>query len=84
MIRFLTFLVAVLAIGLGAGVLTWGITSAATGEPIRSPIDYLHIGFAIATPSEAIGWGAGFLAGGFTAFIIASCACIRKRRSAGQ
>lgn len=80
MIRFLMLISAVLAIGLGAGVLTWGITSAATGDPIHSPIDFFHVGFAISTPSEAIGWGAGCLAGGFTALIIGLC-CGRKKQS---
>lgn len=80
MIRFLSLILAVLAIGIGAGTLTWGITSAATGDPIRSPVDFLNIGFAITTPSEAIGWGAGFLAGGFIAMIIGS-ACGRKQRN---
>jgi hypothetical protein len=79
MIRFLTLLLAVVAIGIGAGTLTWGITSAAMGDPIRSPIDYFDIGFAISTPSEAIGWGAGFLAGGFTALILGLALGRRKR-----
>jgi len=78
MIRLLTLLVAVVAVGIGAGTLTWGITSAATGDPIRSPIDYFNVGFAISTPSEAIGWGAGFLAGGFTAMIIGLALCRKK------
>ena len=69
MIRLLFRLAAVLGNGIGVGVLTWGIISAATGDPIRSPVDYFDIGFAISTPSEAIGWGAGFLAGGFTALL---------------
>jgi len=79
MIRFLTLTLAVLAIGIGAGALTWGITSAATGDSIRSPVDYFDIGFAISTPSEAIGWGAGFLAGGLTALILGLC-CAGKGR----
>jgi hypothetical protein len=80
MIRFFTLTVAVLAIGIGAGTLTWGITSAAMGDPIRSPIDYFDIGFAISTPSEAIGWGAGCLAGGFIAMILGIC-CGRKKQN---
>lgn len=78
MVKFLFRVVAVLAIGIGAGALTWGITSAVTGDDIRSPIDFFDIGFAISTPSEAIGWGAGFLAGGFTALIF-SFIGIRKK-----
>lgn len=70
MVRFFMFILAVLAIGIGAGVLGWGIASTATGDPIRSPIDYLNIGFAITTPSEAIGWGVGGVAAGLTALVI--------------
>jgi hypothetical protein len=80
MIRFVTLTLAVLAIGIGAGALTWGITSAATGDAVRSPIDYFNMGFAISTPSEAIGWGAGFLAGGLTAMILGIC-CTGRRSS---
>lgn len=61
-------LVAVAALGAGVGVLTWGITSSVLDEPLRTPafvpapLDLL--------PSEAIGWGAGLLAGGITALLL--------------
>ncbi len=58
---------AVLAIGTGIGVLTWGICAAALGEVIRSPLGLTSF---IAEPSEAIGWGAGSLAAGITALVL--------------
>lgn len=79
LIKFLVRTVAVLAIGIGTGVLIWGISAAALQEPIRSPVDYFDIGFLISAPSEAIGWGAGFLAAGITAIVL-SAACCRSGR----
>ena len=58
---------AVLAIGSGIGILTWGICAAALGEAIRSPLGLTSL---IAEPSEAIGWGAGSLAAGVTALVL--------------
>lgn len=58
---------AVLAIGAGIGVLTWGICAQAIGMPIRSPFGLVHL---ISDPVEAIGWGAGLLAGGITAMVL--------------
>ena len=58
---------AVLAIGTGIGVLTWGICAAALGETLRSPLGLTSL---IAEPSEAIGWGAGSLAAGVTALVL--------------
>jgi hypothetical protein len=58
---------AVLAIGTGIGVLTWGICAAALGEVIRSPFGLTSL---IAEASEAIGWGAGSLAAGITALVL--------------
>jgi hypothetical protein len=65
--RVFARIVAVLGIGTGIGALTWGICATVLGEAIRSPIGLE--GF-IAEPSEAIGWGAGLLAGGITALAI--------------
>ena len=65
--RLFARIVAVLAIGGGIGVLTWGICAAALGETIRSPFGLSSL---IAEPSEAIGWGAGLLAGGITALVL--------------
>ena len=73
MIQFCTRVVAVLAVGLGMGVLIWGVSAAALSEPIRSPVDFLNVGFMISSPSEAIGWGAGFLTGGIAAIMLSSC-----------
>lgn len=58
---------AVLTIGVGIGVLVWGICAQATGTPIRSPFGLVYL---IADPVEAIGWGAGLLAGGITALVL--------------
>ena len=58
---------AVLAIGTGIGVLTWGICAAALGEAVRSPFGLTSL---IAEPSEAIGWGAGSFAAGITALVL--------------
>lgn len=58
---------AVLAIGAGIGVLTWGICAQASGMPIRSPLGLVYL---ISDPVEAIGWGAGLLACGITALVL--------------
>ena len=58
---------AVLAIGTGIGVLTWGICAQGLGMPIRSPFGLVYL---ISDPVEAIGWGAGLLAGGITAMVL--------------
>jgi hypothetical protein len=58
---------AVLAIGAGIGILTWGICAQSLGMPIRSPFGLVHL---IADSVEAIGWGAGLLAGGITALVL--------------
>ena len=60
-------IIAVAAIGAGIGVLVWGICAQATGTPIRSPFGLVYL---IADPVEAIGWGAGLLAGGITALVL--------------
>jgi len=65
--RMFARILAVLAIGLGIGVLTWGIVAASLGEAIRSPIGLASL---ISVPSEAIGWGAGCLAGGIAALVL--------------
>lgn len=58
---------AVLAIGAGIGVLTWGICAQALGMSIRSPFGLVYL---VSDPVEAIGWGAGLLAGGITAMVL--------------
>ncbi len=58
---------AVLAIGAGIGVLTWGICAQSLDMPIRSPYGLAHL---VADPVEAIGWGAGLLGGGITAMVL--------------
>ena len=54
---------AVLAIGAGIGVLTWGICALNLPE-----VDKMS-GFGLESV-EAIGWGAGLLAGGITAMVL--------------
>ena len=65
--RILARIFAVLGIGLGAGVLTWGIVAASLTGTVRSP---LGLAWLIGKPSEAIGWGAGCLAAGVTALVL--------------
>ena len=55
----------VLALGFGAGFLTWGICAAALDGSLRSPF-----GSFMTEPSEAIGCGAGLLAGGIAALVL--------------
>lgn len=60
-------IIAVVGIGLGVGLLTWGIYSAIEGElqPLQAgPIVFKSIG-------QVIGWGAGLLGGGVTALVLA-------------
>jgi hypothetical protein len=65
--RLFARIVAVFGIGTGVGVLTWGICAVALGDTMRTPVGFE--GF-IAEPSEAIGWGAGLLAGGIAAMVV--------------
>lgn len=63
---FVRFL-AVLLIGVGVALMTWGIVAAALGEPLEKqhPISQL-----VGTASFAIGCGAGLLAAGVTALVL--------------
>lgn len=65
--RMFAHIFAVLAIGLGAGVLTWGIVAASLTGTVRGPFGLASL---ISEPSEAIGWGAGCLAAGITALVL--------------
>ncbi len=71
---------AVLSIGLGAGVLTWGIVAASLTGTVRSPFGLASL---ISEPSEAIGWGAGCLAAGITALVL-SFVVGRTKRGEGK
>ena len=66
--RAIARIFAVLALGGGVGILTWGIIAACCGEPIRIPPG---MECCISGPSEIIGWGAGILAAGITALVLA-------------
>lgn len=74
--RMFARIFAVLGIGLGVGVLCWGIVAACLTGTVRSPfgLDWL-----ISDPSEAIGWGAGFLAAGVTALVLSFVVGCKKR-----
>lgn len=65
--RLLARILAVLAVGAGVGLLTWGISAAAMQEPIRSPAACAGL---LQSPSEVIGWGAGILAIGITTLLL--------------
>lgn len=74
--RMFARIFAVLGIGLGAGVLTWGIVAACLTGTIRSPLGLASL---ISEPSEAIGWGAGCLAAGITALVLSFVVGCRKQ-----
>ena len=65
--RCLARVFAVLALGTGVGCLVWGITSAALGEPVRTPLVF---GVPISNSSEVMGAGAGLIVAGVTALIL--------------
>ncbi len=58
---------AVVAVGGGIGILTWGICAAAFAEPIRSLAAFPTL---VTTSSEVVGFGAGLLVSGLTALIL--------------
>lgn len=58
---------AVLAVGGGIGILTWGICAAVFGETIRSLAVLPNL---VTATSEAVGFGAGLLVSGITALIL--------------
>ncbi len=66
--RVLARIFAVLAVGAGVGLLTWGISATYTGEPLRMP-EFCEDMF-LQTSSEVIGWGAGILAVGITTLFL--------------
>ena len=67
MVRLLARVVAVFAVGLGVGILAWGIAAAVKNESIRAPAFCEAL---LRSPSEVIGWGAGILAVGVTTLIL--------------
>ena len=60
--------------GLGTGLLAWGISGAVSGERLRPPFS----SNIITEVSEAIGWGAGFLTGGIVALVLSFLGKTRK------
>jgi hypothetical protein len=57
----------VLCVGVGVGLLAWGISSAVMHEPISAQVASLPI---FVSSSAVIGWGAGVLALGLTTLIL--------------
>ena len=55
-----------IAMGLGMGLLPWGISEAVSGERLRPPFGS-HV---ITEASKAIGWGSGFFTGGIVALVL--------------
>jgi len=72
--RRLARIFAVMAMGLGMGLLLWGTSGAVSGERLRPPFDS-HV---ITEVSEAIGWGAGLLTGGIVALVLSFLGKIKK------
>jgi hypothetical protein len=66
--RLLARILGVLAVGLGVGLLTWGISASNMGEQIRVP-EFLGEK-VLQSSSELIGWGAGILAVGLTTLVL--------------
>ena len=66
--------IVVMAMGLGTGLLAWGISGAVSRERLRPPFS----SNIITEVSEAIGWGAGFLTGGIVALVLSFLGKTRK------
>jgi hypothetical protein len=64
--RAVAKILAVILLGVGLGFLVWAGVTVQRGEHLRPPF-----GILITEVGEAFGWGAGFLAGGVVAFILA-------------
>ena len=75
MVRFITRVFAIFAVGIGGGVLTWGVAASIMEEPLRIPEGLPF--FPVA--SEVIGSGAGILAAGIAALIASSLGWKKKR-----
>ena len=75
MVRNFMRMFAILAVGIGGGVLSWGVAAVTTGDPLRVPENLPLTPVA----SEVIGCGAGVLAAGIAALIASSLGWKRKR-----
>jgi hypothetical protein len=64
--RAVAKILAVCLLGVGLGFLVWAGVTVHRGEHLRAPF-----GTLITDVGEAFGWGAGFLAGGVVAFVLA-------------
>lgn len=67
---------AVIAVGSGTGILTWGICSAVRNEEVRS---LAILPALVATPSDAIGLGTGLLVAGIMTLALAHTMPRRSR-----
>jgi len=67
MARLLARILGVVCVGLGVGLLAWGISSGALREPISEQAVALAI---FPSASAVIGWGAGILAAGVTTLFL--------------
>ena len=65
--RIMARVFAVVASGVGAGLLVWAIYAAARGEPLQA-ISWGAV--VISEAGEAIGWSAGLLLAGITALVL--------------
>ena len=65
--RIFARVLALVALSLGIGLLTWAIHAAITGEPLAA-IAWERI--AISQPGEAFAWSAGLLVGGIIALLL--------------
>ena len=66
--RLLARIFAVFAVGVGVGLLAWGISASIRNETLRPPA---FLGDSLLqSSSEVIGWGAGILAVGITTLIL--------------
>ena len=75
--RVLARVFSVVAVGVGAGLLVWGICAASLGEPEGARFG---MGSVVGSPSEAIGWGAGFLVAGIMALVLSFVGgCVSRR-----
>ena len=67
MCRCFVRVLAVVLIGVGVALMTWGIVAAALGEPLEKQHPLTEL---IGTASFAIGCGAGLLAAGVTTLVL--------------
>ena len=65
--RLASQILGVICVGVGVGLLAWGISSGVIEEPVSGPFSSLPI---FPSASAVIGWGAGILAVGLSTLIL--------------